>query len=79
MLGSGVAQVLIPAGSVEPEAFRLETSGAGPLEGDAVRGLLEEPERAKRMGEAAKRRVRDQFLGARSLIDYLDLISRLLA
>jgi trehalose synthase len=47
--------------------------------GDAVRGLLEDPERAKRMGDAAKRRVRDQFLGARSLIDYLELISRVLA
>ena len=47
--------------------------------GDAVRGLLEDPERAKKMGEAAKQRVRDEFLGARSLIDYLGLISRLLA
>jgi trehalose synthase len=47
--------------------------------GAAVRGLLEDPERARRMGEAAKRRVRDQFLGARSLIDYLALVSRLLA
>jgi trehalose synthase len=47
--------------------------------GDAVRGLLEEPERAARMGEAAMARVRDEFLGARSLLDYLALISRLLA
>jgi trehalose synthase len=47
--------------------------------GDAVRGLLEDPERARRMGEAAKTRVRDEFLGARSLLDYLDLISRVLA
>ena len=47
--------------------------------GDAVRGLLEDPERARRMGEAAKTRVRDDFLGARSLLDYLALISRLLA
>jgi trehalose synthase len=47
--------------------------------GAAVRGLLEDPERAKRMGEAAKRRVRAQFLGARSLLDYVALISRLLA
>jgi trehalose synthase len=46
--------------------------------GAAVRGLLEDPERAQRMGEAARTRVRDQFLGARSLIDYLKLISRLL-
>jgi trehalose synthase len=47
--------------------------------GDAVRALLEDPERAQRMGEAAKTRVRDEFLGARSLLDYLTLISRLLA
>ena len=47
--------------------------------GKAVRGLLEDPERAQRMGEAAKLRVRNEFLGARSLIDYLGLISRLLA
>jgi trehalose synthase len=47
--------------------------------GDAVRGLLEDPERAKRMGDAAKTRVRDGFLGARSLIDYLNLISKLIS
>ena len=47
--------------------------------GDAVRALLEDPERAQRMGKAAKTRVRDEFLGARSLLDYLSLISRLLA
>jgi trehalose synthase len=47
--------------------------------GKAVRGLLEDPERAQRMGEAAQQRVRSEFLGARSLIDYLGLIARLLA
>ncbi len=47
--------------------------------GDAVRALLEDPERAQRMGKAAMTRVRDEFLGARSLLDYLSLISRLLA
>jgi hypothetical protein len=31
------------------------------------------------MGEAAKARVRDEFLGARSLLDYLRLIGKLLA
>ena len=46
---------------------------------DAVRALLDDPERARKMGEAAQQRVRDQFLGARSLLDYLDLVSRLLA
>ena len=47
--------------------------------GEAVRALLEDPERARQIGEAAKTRVRDDFLGARSLLDYLSLISRLLA
>jgi trehalose synthase len=47
--------------------------------GAAVRGLLEDLERAKRMGEAAKARVRDEFLGARSLLDYLNLVSKLLS
>ncbi len=47
--------------------------------GAAVRSLLEDPERAKRMGKAAKARVRDEFLGARSLLDYLRLIGKLLA
>src|SRR5215210_3811425 len=47
--------------------------------GGAVRALLDDPQRAKRMGEAAQQRVRDRYLGARSLLDYLDLISRLLA
>ena len=47
--------------------------------GDAVHGLLDDPERAKRIGEAAMTRVRDDFLGARSLLDYLSLVSRLLA
>jgi trehalose synthase len=47
--------------------------------GAAVRGLLEDPERAQRLGNAAKLRVRDEFLGSRSLLDYLSLISKLLA
>ena len=47
--------------------------------GDAVRGLLEDPERAQRLGKAAKLRVRDEFLGARSLLDYLSLVAKLLA
>jgi trehalose synthase len=47
--------------------------------GDAVRTLLEDPERAQRLGKAAKLRVRDEFLGARSLLDYLNLVAKLLA
>ena len=60
-------------GVLLPDARDLDAYGA------AVRGLLEDEERARKMGEAAKQRVRDEFLGARSLLDYLDLISRLLA
>jgi trehalose synthase len=47
--------------------------------GSAVRGLLEEPERARRLGEEAQERVRDEFLAVRSLVQYLDLIERLVA
>jgi trehalose synthase len=47
--------------------------------GDAVRSLLEDPERAEKIGQAAQQRVRDEFLGSRSLLDYLNLISKLLA
>jgi hypothetical protein len=43
-----------------------------------VRRLLDEPEAAMRMGEEARRRVRKDFLGARSLSQYFDLISSLL-
>jgi trehalose synthase len=46
--------------------------------GAAVRGLLEEPDRARRLGKEAQERVRDEFLSVRSLMQYLDLIERLL-
>jgi trehalose synthase len=46
--------------------------------GRAVRGLLEEPDRAKRIGHEAQERVRDDFLAVRSLLQYLDLISKLI-
>ena len=45
--------------------------------GDAVRGLLDEPVRARALGQQAQQRVRDQFLSVRSLIQYIDLITRL--
>ena len=45
--------------------------------GGAVRGLLENPERARAIGQEAQQRVRDEFLAVRSLIQYLDLIVRL--
>jgi len=44
----------------------------------AVRGLLADPERARRMGEAGRRRVRERFLSVPRLLDYLGLIARLL-
>jgi trehalose synthase len=46
--------------------------------GEAVRGLLGAPERARAIGREAKERVRDQFLAVRSLMQYLDLVARLL-
>ena len=45
--------------------------------GAAVRGLLEDGDAAQRIGTAAQERVRDQFLGIRSLLQYFDLILRL--
>ena len=47
--------------------------------GDAVAGLLEDPERARRMGDAAHDRVRAEFLGARHLIQYMELFAGLIA
>ena len=46
--------------------------------GDAVAGILEDPALAHRMGEAAQKRVRQQFLGSRHLDQYLALFRRLI-
>ena len=46
--------------------------------GKAVTGLVNERERAEEIGRNAHARVRDHFLSARSLLDYLALIRRLL-
>ena len=46
--------------------------------GAAVRGLLEDPARAEEMGRQARERVRSEFLPGRSLLQYLNLIERLL-
>jgi trehalose synthase len=46
--------------------------------GEAVRSLLKDPDRARRIGQVAQERVRDEFLAARSLMQYLALIDRLL-
>jgi trehalose synthase len=45
--------------------------------GAAVTGLLNDPERAQRMGERARERVREKFISARSLLDYLVVVRRL--
>ncbi len=44
----------------------------------AVDGLLRDPARAGRLGEAARERVRNRFLGTRHLIQYLDLLDHLM-
>ena len=46
--------------------------------GRDVRSLLEDPSRAHEIGTAARERVRSRFLGARHLMQYLELIRRLL-
>ena len=46
--------------------------------GAALRRLLDEPEEARRIGRAARERIRKEFLGTRQLIRYLDLLKRLL-
>ena len=45
--------------------------------GDTVRELLEDEEGATRMGAEGQQRVRDEFLGARHLIQYLVLFQKL--
>jgi trehalose synthase len=49
-----------------------------PAYGLAVRRLLQDADRSTRLGLEARERVRDEFLAARSLMQYLDLIERLL-
>jgi len=45
--------------------------------GRAIRGLLDDPERAAEMGEAARLRIRDGFLGIHRLRQYVDLVAGL--
>jgi trehalose synthase len=42
--------------------------------GAAVVDLLRDPRRAEAMGRSARQRVRDEFLGARHLMQYIDII-----
>jgi trehalose synthase len=46
--------------------------------GTAVRQLLDEPAEAEKMGAEAQRRVRKKFLGSRSLMQYYELIARVM-
>lgn len=45
---------------------------------DLIASLLDDDELAQRLGDAAGKRVRDQFLGDRHLIQYVELFSELL-
>jgi trehalose synthase len=45
----------------------------------AIDELLDDPERAGRMGEAAHERVRQHYLSTRHLLEYVELLTRLLA
>ncbi|HVE68038.1 MAG TPA: glycosyltransferase [Solirubrobacteraceae bacterium] len=45
--------------------------------GEAVASLLQDPDRARAMGEAAQERVRGEFLAVRSLMQYLVLIDKI--
>ncbi|HET8975941.1 MAG TPA: glycosyltransferase [Solirubrobacterales bacterium] len=47
--------------------------------GEAIDGLLGDPERAAEMGRRAKERVRQDYLGTRHLIQYMGLLEKLLA
>jgi len=47
--------------------------------GAAVRCLLTDDELARRLGENARRRAKEQFLGTRHLIQYAELFTKLLA
>jgi trehalose synthase len=46
--------------------------------GRAIDGLLDDPDRARAIGESAQRRVIEEFLGTRHLLQYLDLLQGML-
>jgi trehalose synthase len=45
---------------------------------NAIDGLLSDPDRARTIGEAARQRVLDEFLGSRHLVQYMNLIQAML-
>jgi trehalose synthase len=45
----------------------------------AVDGLISDPARAAEVGKAARQRVIEHFLGTRSLVQYMDLLEKLLS
>jgi trehalose synthase len=53
----------------------------GDLEGfgQAIRGLLDDPDRAAKLGAAARQRIREGFLGIHRLRQYVDLVAGLSA
>jgi len=54
----------------------LVDSGDHRRAGEAMVALIRDPERADAMGAAAYERVREQYLGARHLGQYLELLTR---
>jgi trehalose synthase len=46
--------------------------------GSAIDSLLDDPERARRIGDAGRQRVIEEFLGTRHLLQYLDLLQGML-
>ncbi len=60
-------------GLLLPDPLDLDAFGA------LVVGLLGEPERARRIGDAARESVRGSFLENRHTLQYVDLLGRLLA
>ena len=76
----------VVASAVGGIADQIEDGVSGVLLGDpedlerfgaAVRGLLEDPGAAARMGAAARERVRERFLNMRHLVQYEQLFERL--
>jgi len=70
-------------GGIRDQIFEGETGvlvEPADLEGfaEAVRGLLDDPERAERLGHAAREQVRSAFLGPRHLTQYVELFGALL-